>query len=76
MSSFGQGNGSGEYQVPFTPALPQKFQEKYGVCSCKGLLKHDIADPEGMQKILEEGLLFDFCPEIVRDTIEILNEVV
>ena len=53
-----------------------KFQEKYGVCSCKGLLKHDIADPEGMQKILEEGLLFDFCPEIVRDTIEILNEVV
>ena len=54
----------------------QKFQEKYGVCSCKGLLKHDIADPEGMQKILEEGLLFDFCPEIVRDTIEILNEVV
>ena len=24
-----------------------KFQEKYGVCSCKGLLKHDIADPEG-----------------------------
>ena len=40
------------------------------------LTKHDIADPEGMQKILEEGLLFDFCPEIVRDTIEILNEVV
>ena len=35
-----------------------------------------IADPEGMQKILEEGLLFDFCPKIVRDTIEILNEVV
>jgi hypothetical protein len=30
MSSFGQGNGCGEYQVPFTPALPQKFQEKYG----------------------------------------------
>ena len=52
-----------------------KFQEKYGVCSCKGLLKHDIADPEGMQKILEEGLLFDFCPEVVKDTIEILKEV-
>ena len=52
-----------------------KFQEKYGVCSCKGLLKHDIADPEGMQKILEEGLLFDFCPEIVRDTIKDFHEL-
>ncbi len=30
MSGFGQGNGSGENQVPFTPALPQKFQEKFG----------------------------------------------
>ena len=44
-------------------------------CSCKGLLKHDIADPEDMQKILAEGLLFDFCPEVVKDTIEILKEV-
>ena len=52
-----------------------KFQEKYGVCNCKGLLKHDIADPEDMQKILDEGLLFEFCPEVVKDTIDILNEV-
>ena len=52
-----------------------KFQEKYSVCSCKSLLKHDIADPEGMKKILDEGLLFDFCPEVVKDTIDILNEV-
>lgn len=52
-----------------------KFREKYGVCSCKGLLKHDIADPEEMQKILDEGLLFDFCLEVVGDTIAILNEV-
>ena len=24
----------------------QKFQEKYAVCNCKGLLKHDISKPE------------------------------
>ena len=53
----------------------EKFGKKYASCSCKGLLKHDIADPEGMQKILAEGLLFDFCPEVVKDTIEILKEV-
>ena len=53
----------------------QKFQEKYGVCNCKGLLKHDISKPEEMQKILDEGLLFDFCPEVVKDSITILKEI-
>ena len=24
----------------------QRFQEKYAVCNCKGLLKHDISKPE------------------------------
>ena len=27
----------------------QKFQGKYGVCNCKGLLKHDISKPEELQ---------------------------
>ena len=53
----------------------EKFGKKYDSCSCKGLLKHDIADPEDMQKILEKGLLVNFCPEVVKDTIEILKEV-
>ena len=53
----------------------QKFQEKYVVCNCKGLLKHDISKPEEMQKILDEGLLFDFCPEVVKDSITILKEI-
>ncbi len=41
-------------------------RKKYAVCNCKGLLKHDISKPEEMQKILDEGLLFDFCPEVVK----------
>lgn len=53
----------------------QKFQEKYGVCNCKGLLKHDISNPEEMQQILDEGLLFDFCPEVVKDSIDILKNI-
>ena len=31
--------------------------------------------PEEMQKILDEGLLFDFCPEVVKDSITILKEI-
>ena len=53
----------------------QKFQEKYAACNCKGLLKHDISKPEEMQKILDEGLLFDFCPEVVKDSTTILKEI-
>ena len=42
-------------------------------CRCKELLKYDISNPEEMQKIMEEGLLFDFCPEVVKDSLEILK---
>ena len=30
MTSFGQGADAGEYQIPWTAALPQRFREKYG----------------------------------------------
>ena len=53
----------------------RKFQEKYESCRCKELLKYDISNPEEMQKIMEEGLLFDFCPEVVKDSLEILKSL-
>ncbi len=56
-------------------AFVQKFQKKYGKCGCKELLNYDISKSEEMQKILEEGLLFDFCPEVVKDSIEILKSL-
>lgn len=53
----------------------EAFLKKYPACSCKGLLKHDISKPEEMQKILDEGLLFDFCPQVVADVIKILDDM-
>lgn len=53
----------------------QKFQDKYSCCNCRGLLKHDISKPEELQKILDAGLLFDFCPEVAADCIRIVREV-
>lgn len=52
-----------------------RFKEKYCGCSCKALLQYDISKPEDLEKILEKGLLFDFCPEIVKDAIEILKDM-
>lgn len=51
----------------------KKFKEKYAAFGCKQLLKHDITTEDGLKQILDEGLLFNFCPKIVKDTIEILK---
>lgn len=53
----------------------QAFGDVYPSCICKELLGHNIADPEEFQKILDEGLLFNFCPGVVEDTIKILEKM-
>lgn len=53
----------------------QSFGDVYPSCICKELLGYNIADPEEFQKILDEGLLFDFCPGVVEDTIKILEKI-
>lgn len=51
------------------------FAQKYPSRMCRELLGHDISRPGEMEKVLEKGLMFDFCPEVVRDTIEILEKI-
>lgn len=53
----------------------EKLAQKYPSCLCKDLLGHDISKPGEFEKVLEEGLLFDFCPVLVSDVIEILKEI-
>lgn len=53
----------------------QLFTAKYGTCICKELLKYDISKEEEKAEIMEEGLLFSLCPKIVKDTIEMLEDV-
>ena len=58
-----------------TAEFKKLFLEKYPSCMCRELLGHDISKPEEMQAVLDQGLLFDFCPEVVNDTIEILEKI-
>lgn len=51
------------------------FTEKYGSCACRQLLGHDLSVPGEFEKVLEEGLLFDFCPQVVSDTLRILEDL-
>lgn len=52
------------------------FREKYDGCACRTLLGHDISVPGEFDKVLQEGLLFDFCPQVVLDTLEILDGMI
>lgn len=49
------------------------WKEKRSTCMCRELLGYDVSDPEELQIILEKGLMFDLCPELVLDAISILE---
>lgn len=51
------------------------FSEKYSSCMCCDLLGHDLSKPGEMERVLEKGLFFTFCPQVVADTIEILEHI-
>ncbi|KSV57799.1 C-GCAxxG-C-C family protein [Acetivibrio ethanolgignens] len=50
----------------------EKLAQKYPSDLCADLLGHDISKPGELERVLEEGLLFSFCPVLVSDVIEIL----
>ena len=58
-----------------TAEFKRLFAQKYPSCMCKELLGHDISKPGEMEKVMGKGLLFDFCPQVVADTIEILEKI-
>lgn len=49
------------------------WKEKRHSCMCRELLGYDVSDPEELAIILEKGLMFDLCPELVMDAVSILD---
>ena len=64
-----------EIMAAKTGGFKKLFGEKYSSCICRELLGHDISKPGEMEKVLEKGLMFDFCPRVVEDTIDILEKI-
>ena len=58
-----------------TAQFKKFFQEKYPSCMCRDLLEHDIGQPGELEKVMEEGLLMDLCPDVVEAAIEALEQV-
>ena len=53
----------------------KKFIEKYSSTMCRQLLGYDLSKPDEFNAALESGRLFSFCPQLTKDTIDILREV-
>jgi C_GCAxxG_C_C family probable redox protein len=55
--------------------LFHRFEAKHGATACKDLLGADMSTAAGKKKINEEKLTSQFCPGIIRDTAEILADL-
>lgn len=59
-----------------TAEFKKLFLENYPSCMCRDLLGHDISKPGEMDRVLEKGLLAEFCPCVVEDVIRILEKMI
>lgn len=53
-----------------------EWQKRRGSCACRDKLGHDISQPGEFEKVLEEGTMLDLCPELVLDSIDILESII
>ena len=53
-----------------------EFQKRRGSTQCRELLGIDISNPEGLERVREEGLTETLCPELVGDAASILLEII
>ncbi len=53
----------------------KRFEARNGSILCRELLGDDISTPEGMRAIREKGLFTSQCPKLVRDAVEIVEQL-
>ena len=56
--------------------MMERFAKKCGSYICNDLLKCDISTPEGVQYALDNKLFVEFCPIMVENAVDILEEII
>ena len=56
--------------------MMKRFAQKCGSYVCNDLLKCDISTQEGRAYALENRLFTEFCPQMVADVVDILEEII
>jgi len=52
----------------------QLFEAKHGTVICRRLIEMDISTPEGLEAARKKGVFENICKELVKDSVEILEE--
>jgi C_GCAxxG_C_C family probable redox protein len=53
----------------------QSFEARHGSILCRGLLGYTLSNPEEYQLAREQGLFENLCPRFVRDSADILADL-
>ena len=56
--------------------MMERFAEKCGSYICNDLLECDISTPEGAEYARDNKLFTEFCPEMVANAVDILEEII
>ena len=56
--------------------MMERFADKCGSYICNDLLKCDISTPEGRQYAKDNNLFTEFCPLMVANAVDVLEEII
>ncbi len=56
--------------------LARRFQERNGAIRCRELIGLDLSDPEQRQIAIDKGIFKNDCAHYIRDSVEILEEII
>jgi len=55
--------------------VAEKFRERNRSIYCRELIGHDLSIPEELEKVREQGLFTSTCGKCIRDSVEVLEEL-
>jgi C_GCAxxG_C_C family probable redox protein len=77
---YGKSNADENEARDKTYALTKQFQDRFskakGSVMCRDLLGYDLSTSEGYKKAKENLVFLNICPGLVKDAVEILEEII
>ncbi len=72
----GQDSEAREMLVRQLRTFRRRFENERGSISCRELIGFNLRDPFQYNKVVERGLFFEVCPNLVADVIGIVREII
>jgi C_GCAxxG_C_C family probable redox protein len=61
--------------VEATREFAEKFKARHGSIGCTQLIGYNVSTPEGYEEAKKKDLFKQLCPDFVKSTMEILEEI-